>query len=109
MANAGSLTFARLIDWVEGRLSAEEAHAVAEQVAAADAAVQADVGWLRAFLDASASIVLAAPPPQVHALLKRQFEAYARSRSQPGLLRQLVAALTFDSGLNPHLAGVRGA
>jgi hypothetical protein len=109
MANSGPLTFAYLIDWMEGRLSAEEAQAVAEQVALAGEAVRADVAWLRAFLDASAGTVLAAPPAQVHALLARRFEAYARSRRGPGLLQRVVATLTFDSQLHPSAAGVRGA
>ena len=44
-----SLSFARLVDWVEGRLSDTETRAVADQVAQADAQLQATVRWLRAF------------------------------------------------------------
>ena len=41
------IAFSQLVDWVEGRLSEEEARAVEEQVAVADAATLADVAWLR--------------------------------------------------------------
>jgi hypothetical protein len=103
-----SLSFARLVDWVEGRLSDAEAHAVAEQVAGADAQVQANVSWLRSFRAISQRTVLAAPPDSVRAPLLRRFDEYARSRRGPSIMRQLAAALTFDSLRQPAGAGLRG-
>lgn len=109
MSKSPPLTFARLLDWVEGKLSEKEATLVAAQVAGADEATQARVAWLREFIQISASTVLAPPPPEIRELLMRRFEAYRQKRSQPGLLQRLVAALTFDSGLQPATAGLRAA
>jgi hypothetical protein len=39
----------------------------------------------------------------------QRFAEFARGRQPPGLLRQLVAALTYDSSLQPAAAGLRGA
>ena len=93
--------FARLLTWVEGRLSEEEARAVEREVAAADSARRADLAWLRAFARISEDVVIASPPPKVRDTLIERFEAYAEGKRQPGLLKRLVATLTFDSGLQP--------
>ncbi|MFQ5857615.1 MAG: hypothetical protein ACE5LU_18575 [Anaerolineae bacterium] len=108
MPKTNALSFARLVDWIEGILTEEEATAVAAQVAIADDATRADVGWLRAFAQVSATIVLAAPSPEVRDLLVRCFEAYAQGRRQPGFLQRLIATLTFDSGVQLAAAGARG-
>src|SRR3712207_8341585 len=58
------IDFARLADWVEGRLSEEEARAVKEQVAVADSATLADVAWLRKFARAAGGAALESPPAE---------------------------------------------
>jgi hypothetical protein len=103
MPKSEDMMFARLLDWVEDRLSEEEARAIEEQVAAADSATRADVDWLRAFARISEETVIASPPPEVRDTLIERFEAYAEDKRQPGLLKRLVATLTFDSGLQPAL------
>jgi hypothetical protein len=100
--------FARLTDWVEGRLSEQEARAIEEQVAVADSATRADVAWLRAFARISEDMVIASPPPRVREELIERFQAYAEGKQHPGLLERLVATLTFDSTLRPAL-GMRAA
>jgi len=100
--------FAKLLDWVEGRLSEEEARAVERQVAEADSATRAEVAWLRAFAQISEDVVIASPPPQVRDALTERFEVYAERKRQPGLLKRLVATLTFDGGMQPA-AGLRTA
>ncbi len=100
--------FARLMDWVEGRLSEEEARAVEEWVAAAGAATRADVAWLRAFARVSEDTVIASPPARVREALIERFDAYAEGKQHPGLLQRLVAALTFDSTMQPA-PGLRAA
>jgi hypothetical protein len=100
--------FARLMDWVEGRLSEGEARAVEEQVAAADDATRADVAWLRAFARVSEDTIIASPPARVRDALIERFDAYAEGKQHPGLLQRLVATLTFDSTLQPA-AGLRAA
>jgi hypothetical protein len=100
--------FVRLMDWVEGRLSEQEARAVEEQVAAAGSATRADVAWLRAFARISADTVIAAPPSRVREALIERFDAYAEGKRHPGLLQRLVATLTFDSSLQPA-PGLRAA
>ncbi len=93
--------FTRLMDWVEGRLSEEEARAVEEWVAAADEATRADVAWLRAFARVSEDTVIASPPSRVREALVERFDTYAAGKQHPGLLQRLVATLTFDSTMQP--------
>lgn len=108
MTEPGEIGFERLADWVEGRLTQEEAEAVARSVARGGGEMRRDAEWLRAFLGASEDTVLASPPPEVRGELMRRFKAYAQDRRGPGFLERLVAGLTFDSGLQPAF-GVRSA
>jgi hypothetical protein len=103
MPKSEDVEFARLVDWVEGRLSEQEARTVEEQVAAADGATRADVAWVRAFARIIEDTVIASPPPEVRDTLMERFEAYAEGKQQPNFLQRLVATLTFDSGLQPAL------
>ena len=102
------IAFSRLVDWVEGRLSEELARVVEEQVAVADASTLADVAWLRKFVRAAEESVLESPPPEVRGALIARFKAHAEGRRTPGLLKRVVATLTFDGGLRPAV-GVRSA
>lgn len=101
--------FSELLDWLEGRLPSDEAQAVAERLQSADAATQADLDWLRLFLQASQSVQIASPPPGVRELLKQRFAAYAEARQPPGLFQRWLATLTFDSRAQPMTAGLRSA
>ena len=101
MPKSEDVEFAKLLDWVEGRLSEQEAQTVERQVAAADNATRADIAWLRAFARISEDVVIASPPAQVRDALIDRFEAYAQRKRQPALLKRLVATLTFDSGMQP--------
>src|SRR5918998_125961 len=107
------IAFSQLVDWVEGRLSEEEARAVEEQVAVADALTLADVAWLRKFARATEDGILESPPPEVRSALIARFKAHAEGRQTPGLLKRIVATLTFDGGLRPAVgartAGMQGA
>ncbi|HRQ40124.1 MAG TPA: hypothetical protein PLD25_19615 [Chloroflexota bacterium] len=99
--------FEQLMDWLEGRLSPEEAQEVAAQVATSDPNIQADVEWLRAFYRASQQIALQEPPTAVSDQLEKRFTTFAQAR-RPSLWRSLIATLTFDS--HSQLAvGVRTA
>src|SRR5215210_3970647 len=107
------IAFSRLVDWVEGCLPEEEARAVEEQVAVADAATLADVAWLRKFVKATGDGILESPPPDVRSTLITRFKAHAEGRRTPGLLKRVVATLSFDGGLQPAVgaraAGMLGA
>jgi hypothetical protein len=107
MLEPGDREFARLVDWVEGRLSEEESRSVEERVAA-DSDMQAYVAWLRAFNRVSEDTVIASPPSEVRDALAELFEEYAESKQQPGLLQRFVAKLSFDSG-NQTAPGWRAA
>jgi hypothetical protein len=102
------IEFSQLVNWMEGRLSEEEARAVEEWVAVADSATLADVAWLHKFVRATEGTVLEAPPAEVRSRLITYFEGYAEGRRTPGLLKRIVATLAFDGGLRPAL-GVRTA
>ena len=107
------IDFARLADWVEGRLTEEEARAVKEQVAVADSATLADVAWLRKFVRATEDSILESPPSEVRSTLIARFKAHAEGRRTPDLLKGVVATLTFDGSLRPAVgaraAGTQGA
>jgi hypothetical protein len=102
------IAFSQLVDWVEGRLPQKEAQAVEEQVEVADIATLADVAWLRKFVSATEDSVLESPPPEVRSTLIARFRAHAEGRRTPGLLKRVVATLTFDGGLRPAV-GARAA
>lgn len=101
--------FSELVDWLEGRLPPNQARAVAERLETADAATQADLDWLRLFLQARQSIQFASPPSRVRETLKERFSAYAEARKPPGLLKRWFASLSFDSRMQPVTAGLRSA
>ena len=101
--------FSELLDWLEGRLPPDEAQAMAERLHAADAATQADLDWLRIFLQARQSIQFASPPPSVRDTLKQRFAAYADAREPPGPFQRWLANLTFDSRAQAVTAGLRSA
>jgi hypothetical protein len=107
------IVFSQLVEWVEGRLPEKEARAVEERVAVADAATLADVAWLRRFVKATEGSILESPPPEVRSTLIARFRAHAEGRRTPGLLKRVVATLTFDGGLQPAVgartAGTQGA
>ena len=107
------IVFSQLVEWVEGRLPEKEARAVKERVAVADAATLADVAWLRRFVKATEGSILESPPPEVRSTLIARFRAHAEGRRTPGLLKRVVATLTFDGGLRPAVgartAGTQGA
>jgi hypothetical protein len=100
------IAFSQLVDWVEGRLPEREARAVEEQMAVADSATLADVAWLRKFVRATEARALESPPEEVRSELIARFEAHVQGRQPPGLLKRVVATLTFDDGLRPAM-GVR--
>ena len=99
--NGRQVDIGRLADWLEGRLSAEEARSVQEAVDAADSATLADVAWLRRFFRATEDALAESPPPELGDALVEIFEAYTRDRQAPGLVRRVLAGLTFDSNLQP--------
>jgi hypothetical protein len=109
MNESNAPLFSELLDWLEGRLLPDKARAVAERLQAADAATQADLDWLRLFLQARQSVQFASPPPGVRETLRRAFAAYAEAREPPGPFQRWLATLTFDSRAQPVTAGLRSA
>ena len=104
--NDKQVDFGRLADWLEGRLSADEAGPVQEAVAAADSGTLADIAWLRKFFTATESAVIESPPRELGDALVEIFESHTRDRRTPGLIRRVVAGLVFDSNMQPA-AGLR--
>lgn len=97
---------ALLLDWLEHRLSAEEATDLARFVEN-DPALQAQVAWLRDFLDISHTTVLVDPPASIRRAADAHFAAYAQDKRSPGLLRSVIATLSADNWQRLSLAGVR--
>lgn len=98
----------RLLDWLEGKLTAEEAAEIARTVAA-DPELVERAGWLQGFLDLSRVTTLADPPAAVRQAATAAFEAYVQSRRPPGLVQSFIAVLTADTWQRPAPAGVRRA
>jgi len=109
MNESNAPLFSELLDWLEGRLLPDKARAVAERLQTADAATQADLDWLRLFLQARQSVQFASPPLGVRETLKQRFAAYAEAREPPGPFQRWLATLTFDSRAQPVTAGLRSA
>jgi hypothetical protein len=109
MNESNAPLFSELLDWLEGRLLPDKARAVAERLQTANAATQADLDWLRLFLQARQAFQFASPPPGVRETLRRGFAAYAESREPPGPFQRWLATLTFDSRAQPVTAGLRSA
>jgi anti-sigma factor RsiW len=100
------IPFARLADLAEGRLSPEEA---AEERAHLDACTRcagqaAQLGHLAALMRADTT---EDAPPALVSDVVRMFRARRGHAEEPGLLRRLVAALTFDSSTLTPAFGVR--
>ncbi|HEX8290845.1 MAG TPA: zf-HC2 domain-containing protein [Pyrinomonadaceae bacterium] len=101
------IPFARLADLAEGRLSPEEAAEGRAHLAGCTAcsAQAAQVGHLAALMRADTS---EDAPAELVASAVRMFRARRAARAEePGLLRRLVAALTFDSSSLRPAFGVR--
>lgn len=105
MRDRDDIRFARIADWVEGRLSGEEARAV-EELVAADAEARAAAAWLREFLREGEEVVLDSPPDEVREALVERFRAHAEGRRGQGFFERLTAGLSFEGGLRPAY-GVR--
>lgn len=108
MADQKQIPFERMLDWLEGRLTENEAAQVAAAIERADPAVQDDLHWLRTFLAVSQEIELSSPPAAVHDDLMQRFEEHSRRTQTTSLWQRLMATLTFDSNLASGLAGARG-
>lgn len=108
MGKKNALRFEKLVDWLEGRLSPEEAQAIAAELETADDAVRADIAWLQAFYQLSEEIILKSPPSNLHRRLVQIFDTYKRPQ-RPNFIERLVATLTFDSSSQFATAGLRSA
>lgn len=100
MTNAEKrVNFARLVEWLDGRLPEREARAVEEAVAGADVDTLAEVAWLRKFRAAAEGVPTESPPQQTRESLIEAFEARTRDRRRPRLVERVIDGLTFDSNL----------
>lgn len=108
MPEPAKVEFERLVNWAEGRLSAEEAGEVERLLALADEETRAEAAWLRAFGRMAGDTVISDPPADLRAALITRFDEHVEERLRPGPLRRLAARLTFDGGLQPAF-GVRSA
>lgn len=99
------LSLERLADWLEGRLTEEEARAVAGEAARAQGEDLRRLQWLRSWLTASGEVRMGSPSPELREVLARRFTERGRGGRA---LRRIVAVLTGGRGAAPA-AGFRGA
>jgi len=103
MTPTDPITFERLLDWIERRLTDAEMREIEARLSAADPNTQAAIEWLRAFGEARARMTTETPPQSLHAALLNQFQPTLTQR----ILQRVTALLAFDSAHQPALAGVR--
>lgn len=106
MTGSQTPSTALLLDWLEDRLSAKEGSDLVRSIET-DPALQAQVDWLRGFLQLSSVVVLADPPQEVRQAATAAFAAYAQANRPPSILQRLSAVLTSDSWQRLSMAGVR--
>lgn len=104
-----TIEFARLLDWLEGKLPDEEAQEISRQMEDADEESRVNLAWLQRFQQARQNIQLDRPPALVRAALQERFQAFSESRQEPGFFQRLAAILTFDSRAQMVTAGIRSA
>ena len=105
---ADALDITQLMDWLEDRLTEDEAKAIAA-ILQADDSYSATVTWLQDFLQFSRATVLIEPPAEILQETTSHFRAFAQVQRPSSWLQRLVATLTSDSWQRPSLAGVRRA
>ncbi len=99
----------QLIDWLDGRLTAEGAAMVQHQVDDADARTLALVDWLRGFKTLTRASSVHDVPPIVRQNLTRHFESWSNAHAtEASATVDSVARLTFDSRWDLVPAGARG-
>ena len=103
---AGKPTLTDLLDWVEGRLSAERSDQVSAYVDSADPATAETLDWIRSFLQDARSMPLVQPPAALSARLRGVFVGL-HSPEQDSEWTD--AALLYDTRLGLTAAGVRSA
>lgn len=108
MPSQTRISFRTLADLVDGRLSESESAELRRRLPDANPRTQADLAWLQALAVFRRAMPLEAPPERVRETLRTHFRRWAEGRRRPGLFQRLVAQLTFDSRLQPALAGARG-
>ena len=99
--------FARLIDYLDGRLASELAVEVAAHVATGCSRCAEDCAWYERIRTVAASDDTTEPPPWV---LKRAVKLFETARGRAAVraaLGRLAAVLVFDSRNRPQLSGVR--
>ena len=107
--NAGSseLKLRRILDWLEDRLSKDEASAIEIAVADGDEELRRSVAWLRAFLIAGEHIPLRSISPTVMGQLKQLFTNRGLQRDMALDLVRYDAILAADSAVGTHHSGAR--
>lgn len=99
--------FEQLIEYLDGRLSAERAEPLAAHLATGCRRCEADRQWYKQVRTLAASDDTIDPPAWV---TRRALQLFDSLESQPGIIERvgrLIAALVFDSLAQPAVAGVR--
>ena len=109
MTTPTGLSFATLLDWLEGRLDAAEAASVSARVVDGDRRTKATVHWLQGFLATARAFPAPEPPPIIRQNLRQHFLRWSKAQAALRVRPDLVdASLLFDSRQDLALAGFRG-
>lgn len=116
MNNEQQSSWQKLADLVDGRFPPEEASSI-EEWAGHDTELSTTLAWLRAFKRAGRDVALDDPAPELRNTLRAQFAEYASNTvkevnageaNTSSIVQRLIAALSFDSGLQLGFEGTRG-
>lgn len=106
MSDSVHVSFERLIDYLEGKLSEPDRRAVEEHLATGCPACDAELAWIGRLIALMRTDELVDPPKEV---IERACALYSKMRQQSGASahRELEAVLVYDSHSSLQPAGVR--
>ena len=99
--------FERLIDYLDRRLDAATAQAVAAHLRSGCAKCSADLAWYESFVRVTAGDDSIEPPPWVVNRAIKIFDGKQRRSPLANRLGSIIATLIYDSYSRPSLAGAR--
>ena len=108
MSAVCNVAWDELLDYVEDRIASARRAEVEAHLEQGCRSCQRDLTWLRSVAACMRSDDSREPPTWVKRRAVNLFKQYG-PRPRPTLLERIAAALVFDNGLQPQLAGVRGA
>lgn len=104
----GRMSVADVVDWVQGKLSPDEAAVVEAAVAEGDEYARSTLLCAQRFLAAAEEVHQVRPPPGLRQALLDMFRPSPPRQVGAGIVQRIAAVLTSDSWAGVAPAGLRG-